>query len=116
LSTTHSSSSQELGQLGHRVEETEREKRELILVVDRLREDATRREGPFILLQTVAIPSNICLGEIDGLRLRLKETRTELSTVRADLGEVQSHDTSQKVGIVASYVVLDFADPPYSSR
>lgn len=50
LSTTHSSSSTELDQLKHRVEDSEREKRDLIGVVNRLKEDATQRDGALFVL------------------------------------------------------------------
>ena len=45
LSTTTTSSSAEVDLLKHRVEDTEREKRELVTVVSRLKEDGAQREG-----------------------------------------------------------------------
>jgi nucleoprotein TPR len=45
LSTSQSSSSTELDQLKHRVEDAERKKRDLMGVVSRLKEDATQRDG-----------------------------------------------------------------------
>lgn len=45
LSTSQSSSSTEADTLRHRVEDTEREKRDLVGVVSRLREDGAQREG-----------------------------------------------------------------------
>lgn len=45
LSTSQSSSSTELDTLRHRVEDTEREKRDLVGVVSRLKEDSSQREG-----------------------------------------------------------------------
>lgn len=45
ISTSQSTSSAELESLKHRVEDTEREKRDLIGIVSRLKEDATQREG-----------------------------------------------------------------------
>ena len=45
LSTSQSSSSTEVDTLKHRVEDTEREKRDLVGVVSRLKEDSSQREG-----------------------------------------------------------------------
>jgi len=45
LSRTQSSSSTELDTLKHRVEDTEREKRDLVGVVSRLKEDSAQRDG-----------------------------------------------------------------------
>ena len=45
LSTSQSSSSTEVDALKHRVEDTEREKRDLVGVVSRLKEDSSQREG-----------------------------------------------------------------------
>jgi nucleoprotein TPR len=45
FSASQSTSSTELDQLKHRVEDAEREKRDLMGVVNRLKEDATQRDG-----------------------------------------------------------------------
>ena len=45
LSSSQSSSSTEVDTLRHRVEDTEREKRDLVGVVSRLKEDSAQREG-----------------------------------------------------------------------
>jgi predicted nucleic acid-binding Zn-ribbon protein len=45
LSSSQSSSSTEVDTLKHRVEDTEREKRDLVGVVSRLKEDSAQREG-----------------------------------------------------------------------
>jgi nucleoprotein TPR len=45
LSTSQSTSSTEVDTLKHRVEDTEREKRDLVGVVSRLKEDSAQREG-----------------------------------------------------------------------
>lgn len=45
ISSTQTTSSAEVDALKHRVEDTEREKRDLIGIVSRLKEDATQREG-----------------------------------------------------------------------
>jgi nucleoprotein TPR len=45
LSTSQSSSSSELDHIRRRVDDTEREKRDLIAVIDRLKQDAAQRDG-----------------------------------------------------------------------
>ncbi|KDQ20838.1 hypothetical protein BOTBODRAFT_320357 [Botryobasidium botryosum FD-172 SS1] len=77
LNNNQSSSSAELDALRRRVEDSDREKRDLVSVVNRMREDGTRREE-----------------EIDSLRLRLKETRSELLTVQSELTEIRSGTTT----------------------
>jgi len=47
LSSSRHTSSTELDQLRRRIDECEREKRDLIGVVNRLKEDATQRDGVF---------------------------------------------------------------------
>lgn len=54
LSTTTTSSSAEVDALKHRIEDTEREKRELVTVVSRLKEDGAQREG--MLLRSTSGP------------------------------------------------------------
>jgi hypothetical protein len=50
LSTSQSSSSGELDVLKRRVEETEREKRDLIGVISRLKQESSQRDGKFAYL------------------------------------------------------------------
>ncbi|OJA16044.1 hypothetical protein AZE42_05491 [Rhizopogon vesiculosus] len=64
LSTSQSTSSTELDQLKHRIEDSEREKRDLIGVVNRLKEDATQRDD-----------------EVHNLRNSLRQARQEHQTV-----------------------------------
>ena len=45
LSTSQSSSSTEVDSLKHRVEDTEREKRDLVVVISRLKQEGAQREG-----------------------------------------------------------------------
>jgi hypothetical protein len=47
LSTSQSSSSTEVDNLKHRVEDTEREKRDLVGVISRLKQDNSQREGTY---------------------------------------------------------------------
>ncbi|CAE6443155.1 unnamed protein product [Rhizoctonia solani] len=65
--------------LSRRVEEVEREKRDLLLVVDRLREDSVATET-----------------ELESARTRLKETRSELATAQTEVAESKSNETTAK--------------------
>ena len=60
LNSSHSVSSTELDSFKHRVEDTEREKRDLLGVVSRLKEDSAQRDGAFSPLSFyVSVPMNI---------------------------------------------------------
>lgn len=52
LTTSQSASSTEVDTLRHRVEDVEREKRDLMGVVSRLKEDSSQRDGEFDVLLT----------------------------------------------------------------
>ncbi|CAE6518386.1 unnamed protein product [Rhizoctonia solani] len=65
--------------LSRRVEEVEREKRDLLLAVDRLREDSTAM-----------------VTELETARTRLKETRSELAAVQTEAAESKSNETTAK--------------------
>ncbi|CAL1712475.1 unnamed protein product [Somion occarium] len=79
ISTSQSASSTEVETLRHRVEDVEREKRDLIGVVSRLKEDSTQRDE-----------------EIHTLRSNLKQARQEYQTLEAQVRELRSTDTSNK--------------------
>ncbi|KAI0953616.1 hypothetical protein AcW1_007790 [Taiwanofungus camphoratus] len=79
LSTTQSASSTEVDTLKHRVEDTEREKRDLITVVSRLKEDGVQREE-----------------EIQTLRANLKQARHEHQALESQLRELRSTENSTK--------------------
>lgn len=59
LSTSQSASSTEVETLRHRVEDVEREKRDLMGVVSRLKEDSTQRDGQFPALTQFQLSLNI---------------------------------------------------------
>ena len=80
LSNTQTSSSVEVQQLKQRVEETEREKRDLMGVVSRLQEDAAQRDS-----------------EIQTLRSDLKQARQDHQTLERQVRELTSAETSTKV-------------------
>ncbi|KAG1766147.1 hypothetical protein EDD22DRAFT_978513 [Suillus occidentalis] len=82
LSTSQSSSSTELDQLKHRVEDAEREKRDLMGVVNRLKEDATQRDD-----------------EVQNLRNSLRQARQEHQTQETQVRELRSSETSNKFKI-----------------
>ena len=50
LNSSQSVSSTELGSFRHRVDDIEREKRDLLGVVSRLKEDSSQRDGVFLFL------------------------------------------------------------------
>jgi nucleoprotein TPR len=99
LSTSQSSSSTEVEILKHRVENTEREKRDLVGVVSRLKEDSAQREGSSIYLQ-VKTDKHLKLRnveEIQTLRSNLKQARQEHQALEAQVRELRSTETSTKV-------------------
>ncbi|KAJ7288016.1 hypothetical protein C8J57DRAFT_504699 [Mycena rebaudengoi] len=79
LSNSQSSSSTEVDNLKHRVEDTEREKRDLVGVISRLKQDGSQREE-----------------EIQTLRANLKEARQEHQTLESQVRELRSTETSTK--------------------
>ncbi|KAG9124547.1 hypothetical protein FRC07_011170 [Ceratobasidium sp. 392] len=66
--------------LSRRVEEVEREKRDLLVALDRLREDSSTTDT-----------------ELGTLRSRLKETRAELVTAQTEVAESKSNETTARV-------------------
>lgn len=79
LSSSQSVSSTELDSFKHRVEDTEREKRDLVGVVSRLKEDSAQRDE-----------------EIQTLRTSLKQARQDQQTLETQLRELRSAESSTK--------------------
>ncbi|TFY82201.1 hypothetical protein EWM64_g1811 [Hericium alpestre] len=79
LTSSQSSSSTEVDVLKRRVEETEREKRDLVGVVSRLKEDSVQRDE-----------------EIQTLRASLKQARQEYQALETQLRELRSTENSTK--------------------
>ncbi|KII91087.1 hypothetical protein PLICRDRAFT_28915 [Plicaturopsis crispa FD-325 SS-3] len=79
LSSSQSTSSTEADSLKHRMEDTEREKRDLVVVVSRLKEDSTQREE-----------------EIHTLRANLKQARQDHQELESQVRELRSVETSTK--------------------
>ncbi|KAI6030410.1 hypothetical protein F5J12DRAFT_800153 [Pisolithus orientalis] len=82
LANSRDTSSTELDHLRHRVEECEKEKRELIGVVSRLKEDASQRDE-----------------EIQTLRTNLRQARQEQQALESQVRELRSADTANKFKI-----------------
>jgi nucleoprotein TPR len=82
FSASQSTSSTELDQLKHRVEDAEREKRDLMGVVNRLKEDATQRDD-----------------EVQNLRNSLRQARQEHQSQETQVRELRSSETSNKFKI-----------------
>ena len=80
VSSTQTSSSAEVQTLKQRIEETEREKRDLMGVVSRLQDDAAQRDT-----------------EIQTLRADLKQARQDHQALERQLRELTSAETSTKV-------------------
>ncbi|KAF8265884.1 hypothetical protein EI94DRAFT_1734451 [Lactarius quietus] len=79
LNSSHSVSSTEIDSFKHRVEDTEREKRDLLGVVSRLKEDSAQRDE-----------------EIQTLRTSLKQARQDQQFVETQLRELRSAESSTK--------------------
>ncbi|KAF8158177.1 hypothetical protein B0H34DRAFT_444170 [Crassisporium funariophilum] len=79
LSTSQHSSSSEVDALKQRVDDTEREKRDLVGVISRLKDESSQREE-----------------EIHTLRANLKEARQEHQVLEAHVRELRSTETSTK--------------------
>ena len=80
------------------MEDIEREKRELVGVISRLKDESSQREGKgyHYLNYIIAEPS---VEEILTLRTNLKEARLEHQTLEAQVRELRSIETSTKVSV-----------------
>ncbi|KAH8990434.1 hypothetical protein EDB86DRAFT_3080419 [Lactarius hatsudake] len=79
MNSSQSVSITELDSFKHRVEDTEREKRDLLSVVSRLKEDSAQRDE-----------------EIQTLRTSLKQARQDQQTLETQLRELRSAESSTK--------------------
>ena len=98
ISASQHSSTSESTSLKERVEDTEREKRELVGVISRLKDESSQREGKGYSLPQLhnSWPS---IEEIQNLRANLKEARQEHQTLEAQVRELRSIETSTKVSM-----------------
>ncbi|KAI0826824.1 hypothetical protein BC628DRAFT_1319381 [Trametes gibbosa] len=92
VSNTQTSSSAEVITLKQRIEDTEREKRDLMGVVSRLQEDATQREA-----------------EIQTLRADLKQARQDQQSLERKIRELTSSETSTKFKLESFTQQLELA-------
>ncbi|KAG6853933.1 hypothetical protein C0991_012425 [Blastosporella zonata] len=83
ISNSQSASSSEVDTLKRRVEDTEREKRDLVGVISRLKQDSAQREGK----------------EIQTLRTSLKEARQEHQALESQVRKLRSGETATKYKI-----------------
>ena len=79
------------------MDDTEREKRDLLGVVSRLKEDSAQREGVFFFLLPCAYPQSSSLEEIQTLRASLKQARQDQQSLEIQLRELRSAESSTKV-------------------
>lgn len=80
------------------MEDIEREKRELVGVISRLKDESSQREGKgYHYLYYIIAESSI--EEILTLRTNLKEARLEHQTLEAQVRELRSIETSTKVSV-----------------
>ena len=84
--SSQSSSSTDLTSIKRTLEDTEREKRDLLIIIDRLKDDAAQRDD-----------------ELQNLRESLKTVRKEQQTVETELRELRFTEASTKVGDHTKY-------------
>ena len=101
LSSSQSSMSSEVETLRRRVDDTEREKRDLVGVISRLKDEGTQRDGQnnnhSVSIWYISL---VFLEEIHTLRVNLKEARMEHQSMEAQLRELRSTETVTKVGFL----------------
>ena len=99
ISASQHSSTSESTSLKERVEDTEREKRELVGVISRLKDESSQREGKGYYRYLNHIIAEPSIEEIQTLRANLKEARQEHQTLEAQARELRSIETSTKVSM-----------------
>jgi predicted RNase H-like nuclease (RuvC/YqgF family) len=99
ISASQHSSTSESTSLKERVEDTEREKRELVGVISRLKDETSQREGKRHHYLKYIIIAESSIEEIQTLRTNLKEARQEHQTLEARVRELRSIETSTKVSM-----------------
>ncbi len=101
LSSSQSSMSSEVETLRRRVDDTEREKRDLVGVISRLKDEGTQRDGQnnnhSVSIWYISL---VFLEEIHTLRVNLKEAHMEHQSMEAQLRELRSTETVTKVGFL----------------
>ena len=80
------------------MEDIEREKRDLLGVVSRLKEDSAQRDGVFFsFFRLSAYTKRASLEEIQTLRVNLKQARQDQQSLETQLRELRSAESSTKV-------------------
>lgn len=81
------------------MEDIEREKRDLLGVVSRLKEDSAQRDGVFFcfFFRLSAYTKRSSLEEIQTLRVNLKQARQDQQSLETQLRELRSAESSTKV-------------------
>lgn len=97
ISASQHSSTSESTSLKERVEDTEREKRELVGVISRLKDESSQREGKGYYHDLNYKIAELSIEEIQTLRANLKEARQEHQTLEAQARELRSIETSTRV-------------------
>ena len=114
LSNSQSSSLTEVENLKRRVEDTDREKRELISVVSRMKDEGSQRQGVYLVLSLIRAYSKDFPEEIHTLRANLKEARQEHQTLEAQVRELRSAETAIKVRRYIFNILV--SETPHSSK
>ncbi|SRR6266550_1082238 len=96
LETAQTSSTTDVDRLRARVDGVEREKRDLVGVISRLKQENESRDGMDDVLCSNSSP-NLTLEEIQTLRSNLKEARQDYQSLESQLRELRSAETSTKV-------------------
>lgn len=97
LSSSQSLSSTEVETLKQRVVDTEREKRELVGVISRLKDESSQRDGMMNFYLLSFLTFTYYVEEINTLRANLKEARQEHQALEAQVRELRSTETTTKV-------------------
>lgn len=80
------------------MEDIEREKRDLLGVVSRLKEDSAQRDGVFLTFSCLSVyAKRASLDEIQTLRVSLKQARQDQQSLETQLRELRSAESSTKV-------------------
>lgn len=97
LQSSRTQTSAETDSLKHRFEDIEREKRDLVGVISRLKEEGVQRGGTVLFEFSPALTLMAIIEEVSTLRANLKEARQEHSKLETQIRDLRSAETSNKV-------------------
>jgi nucleoprotein TPR len=85
--------------LKRRLSDAEREKRDLIGVISRLKQENSQREGNAeqVYFYAVSLIHDVAAEEVQTLRANLREARQDHQALEAQVRELRSAETSTKV-------------------